>query len=715
MKKSIFTELNLLLKRKNGFLLPTLIATLIPIIFMFFYLSAGSETVKAPDLPVAVVNTDEGYGAGEGRINLGEELVKVLKKDDSLGWEFVNEDVADKGLKDNKYFLVIKVPNNFSSSVATVLSDKPEKLNLEYIQNEGMSKSIANSTTTAVKTIADNLSNQVVAKYINTAFSSIDTMRAGYVAAADGSSQIYNGTLKLKDGTYTMYNTVKSQSSNIKALADGANKLSGGTQQLYDSLVGQKSNVGALANGAAQLDGGAKDLNQGAKGVKAGLTQALNGTEGFKNQLSNQLLPGSQLVVNSILDAKTKINDLSKGATYETSLLNAYLRKHPELKTDTDFMTILGYSSSVSKGVTALTDSKLGVPALEAGILQVHGGIKASVAGTQSIIDGLNQLSAGQDKIVAGTESLSSGTSQLKNGNQSLKLGWDTMISGTNTINSGMKQVDSGTGELSKNWGALVSGAEQIDNGVVTLSDGTKLLSSSLSEAVQKTKDIKTKDDNKNMFGSPVKIVGSKVNEFKQYKDSLASHYIAIALFISLALMTIFIDLKKTTLGVDYTSLSSRLMSLSIIAVIQSIVVSIFAMVITKITISNYLLFLLFTIVVSLSFLYFILLLIYLLGNVGRFVLLGLILLQITVSGGLIPVEAMPSNIKFVSELLPMTHVIAGFKSLISLNNNSAVVRQLFLLLGYLVVSSIVIVIVSLIKKDTNINNSENKAISSSI
>jgi putative membrane protein len=74
---------------------------------------------------------------------------------------------------------------------------------------------------------------------------------------------------------------------------------------------------------------------------------------------------------------------------------------------------------------------------------------------------------------------------------------------------------------------------------------------------------------------------------------------------------------------------------------------------------------------VSLVFLAIILFLVGLAGNIGRFLALIFIVLQLSTTGSNLPIEMLPDNLRALSQYLPLTYSNAGFKSIISLDNAS--------------------------------------------
>ena len=88
-------------------------------------------------LPVAVVNKDKAVEYNDKKLDVGDQLVKKLKDNDSLDFHFVNSKEANKGLKNGDYYMVITIPSNFSKNATTLLDKNPKKMVLNYTTNPG--------------------------------------------------------------------------------------------------------------------------------------------------------------------------------------------------------------------------------------------------------------------------------------------------------------------------------------------------------------------------------------------------------------------------------------------------------------------------------------------------------------------------------------------------------------------------------------------------
>lgn len=117
-------------------LISTIVMMLIPILYAAFFLkSVWDPYGKTSELPVAVVNNDKSVKYNGETLDVGDQLVKELKSNHQLKWMFVSEEQAKQGMKDNKYYTTITLPENFSSNAATLLDTNPKKMQITYDTN----------------------------------------------------------------------------------------------------------------------------------------------------------------------------------------------------------------------------------------------------------------------------------------------------------------------------------------------------------------------------------------------------------------------------------------------------------------------------------------------------------------------------------------------------------------------------------------------------
>ncbi len=110
----------------------------IPVLYAGMFLWAFWDPYeRLADLPVVVVNEDSGASFDGKKINLGKDLTEKLKESAEFQFHIVNEkSKALDELKQQKYYLLIDIPSDFSENATTLLEKDPKKLKLVYVPNE---------------------------------------------------------------------------------------------------------------------------------------------------------------------------------------------------------------------------------------------------------------------------------------------------------------------------------------------------------------------------------------------------------------------------------------------------------------------------------------------------------------------------------------------------------------------------------------------------
>ncbi|WP_315078559.1 YhgE/Pip domain-containing protein [uncultured Clostridium sp.] len=112
-------------------------------------------------IKVAIINEDKGTEFKEKDINLGEELVEKLEENNKLGWTFVDKETGEKGLLEEKYYATIEIPENFSEDLTTLAEKDVKKPKLIYTVNEKKNIIAPKMTDSGVKTLKGQLDDNI--------------------------------------------------------------------------------------------------------------------------------------------------------------------------------------------------------------------------------------------------------------------------------------------------------------------------------------------------------------------------------------------------------------------------------------------------------------------------------------------------------------------------------------------------------------------------
>ena len=212
---------------KTRKMLVSIIAVLfIPVMYAGMFLWAFWDPYAGlPNLPVAVVNEDTGAEMDGVKLDLGDTLVDKLIDSEQFNFIEVSKDEAEKGLNSRDYYMILEIPTNFSEHATTLLDDKPSKLVMNYIPNEGLNFLGAQIGETAMDRVRAEVNSQVSATYAEKLFDSIATLGDGFTEAADGSNKLDEGAQKVANGAKDLKGYLEQLASSTVELSNGTDKL----------------------------------------------------------------------------------------------------------------------------------------------------------------------------------------------------------------------------------------------------------------------------------------------------------------------------------------------------------------------------------------------------------------------------------------------------------------------------------------------------------
>lgn len=119
------------------------------------------------DLPVAVYSADRTQVIDMGKkkidINIGSEVVQNLRKNDKIGWKFVDsKEQLVEGVKAGKYYAGIYIPTDFSSHLMSFLKGTINKPKIDYYVNEKINAIAPKITDKGAGSIQQTITEQFI-------------------------------------------------------------------------------------------------------------------------------------------------------------------------------------------------------------------------------------------------------------------------------------------------------------------------------------------------------------------------------------------------------------------------------------------------------------------------------------------------------------------------------------------------------------------------
>ena len=464
---------------KNHWIQIVLVALiLIPSIYTVVFLGSMWDPYgNSGDLPVAVVNKDKAVEYNDKKLDVGDQLVKKLKDNDSLDFHFVNSKEANKGLKNGDYYMVITIPSNFSKNATTLLDKNPKKMVLNYTTNPGTNYVASKMDDSAIAKIKAEVSASVTKTYAETIFTSIGTMSDGFAEASDGTQQLSDGMTQLEDGNKTISDNLKVLASSSLTFKDGTNTLTKGLKDYTNGVVTVnngiyqlKTGVGTLgsatptlASGVSDLNTGAQALNKGVSDYTAGVSQALAGAnqlvenntelnEGVKalGEGAKKLVAGNQQVVDGVKKLQENLETSKKTMAASQDSLTQLSDGKTSLDNYATLIKTLNASGDAQKqGIASkLLTSGMSRAEIDAYGLTKYFPVDKYKDGVASYMDSVATYTTGASTAI---NTLSSSTkSSLNDLDAALNGGTLTdgtkvptgLVSGTQTVQAGLNEVN---------------------------------------------------------------------------------------------------------------------------------------------------------------------------------------------------------------------------------------------------------------------------------
>ncbi|TQR28449.1 YhgE/Pip domain-containing protein [Lysinibacillus sphaericus] len=642
----VLQDLVAIWKHKHG-RIALIFLTLVPLIYAGFFLAGYWDPYGHLDkLPVAVVNLDEGANIDNESIHIGDDFVAQLKKGKELNFQFVSAKTAKKGLEAGDYYMIIKIPKDFSKNITTVMDKTPKPAKLLYEVNPGKNYVASQITTTAIEKMKTKINANVTKFYSETILTKFQDVSTGFTGAGTGAQKLYNGLVDAQNGSSKL-------TDGIQSLNEGAQKLKTGSTELSAGQKSLSNGVTALTTGSNSLHNGLQQLTEGERSLQSGMGQVSQG-------ITNWSIGNTKLVQGQEKAASTARNLEEQ--------LTQYVKDHPEAKQDQKFQQIMALSEALSEAETTL----------KAGQEQVDVAAKKIATGQTSLQTGMETFG---NKITQATE----GAKRLQEGTTEIASGFTKWVTGYTTLNTGITTLANGISHES-------SGLADLHDGLSSLVTGSNELATKLNDAAEKTSNLQNNDSTSTMFAQPIELVESELSNVPNYGAGIAPYFLSLALFVGGIMAANILPLgRRELLKVTGTvHFINKLGLVYVVGLIQTLIVDLVVLLGFKLTVASVPLFILSSIIVSLTFMTFILMLIILFGNLGKLLAVTLLVFQLATCGGTFPGELENPMLARIGGFLPMAHSLKSFQEVVSLGGWSNLITQGCILLIYLLLAFII-------------------------
>ncbi|AOR24109.1 YhgE/Pip domain-containing protein [Clostridium taeniosporum] len=702
---------------------------IIPSLYSLINIKASWDPYSSTSgIKVAVVNEDKGSIFRDQDINLGNELVENLEDNDKMGWTFVDKETAKNGLINEQYYAMIEIPENFSEDATTLVEKKVKRPKLIYTVNEKKNAIAPKITDAKVKSVKSELDDNIVKTASGVLFRALDEIgiemdkhRSEYRDVID---EIYEldenmpeleklldssikGTVDLSDLIVKVNEILPNISNTIDITDDFFENVRG----FFDKTEGGLSDISPLVKNDLLLAENILDttsvelgnleeniIPEVAKKTLISTSNTINSAntavDGVESQLKN---------IKKFLDKVNKL-DLSKFTlnSSDENYINE-LKKRAE-SIDGIKGNLKDISRKVSKAIDKLEllSDRLGIVKgrIDDEIDELNNGKELD---TQAIAD-MKKILDDLHKEV--TEIIDNYDSELvpsiEDGFSSIKVILDNTSSilqeGRDTIPD-IEEILSVSSEL----------ADLSNEELLNLKDKFPEMKDKVHELADKLREFDEEDKFNEIFdmitndwqiqsdflASPVEIEDNRLFSWPNYGSAATPFYTILCLWIGGYMLSILLKTDANPIEEgkklkSYEVYFGKLLLFLFIGIGQAIIASTGALFILGSYCLHPVLFILYTVFVSIIFMIIIYTAVSVFGNAG--IIFGVVLLVIQVAGtnGNFPIEVNPEIFQKIFEFLPFTYAISGMRQIMVGIVYSILFRDMIILSIFMIASLII-------------------------
>lgn len=648
----------------------------IPLIYSFFYLKSYWDPYgDLSSIDIAVVNLDE----GEEKENQGEEFLNSLIEDGTFNICKVTEEEALEGMKSNKYYASITIPKDFTKTLNSASTNQKQKAIITYSPNQANNYLATQIIGSAVKSMEIKLQAKVASKIVENLGEKLEEVPNSLDSIIDGASEILEGAQSLDSGissisdgastlnsSYNEFNAgLNSAYEGSKNLESGASKIDGAITSLNDGATTLDSAITEInlgvnklntegEEGINKLSSGILEISLGAETLNEGVNTYVTGTESFVSY-TNQYIAGVTEYTAGVDSYIDTINSILSNVTLDSSTKTKLMAAGSKLKETSVALNKNG--SDITTNSASLTGEN--AAKLKAGAL----GLKSGTAEFATKASSLSQITNGIQSVVTALSEVQVGTNNLKSGVSQLKGGSSQIAQGSSDLSTGLYSLTSASTSVKNGINALSEGASAAKDGSSRLVEGVSTFKEEVIKGKEETVDALFSLDGLDTFTEdPVEFKTEAYGDVSSYGVAFTPLFLCIGLWVGalMCYVVLYYD-KHSRFGIfDSTSQNKFKQNAMyiLLGAANGVITATFLKVGLGFEIQNMFLYIFSSILIGITFMSIIQFLIRNFGDIGKFLALIILVLQLAASGGTFPVETINKFFQTFTNVLPMTYAI---------------------------------------------------------
>lgn len=670
---------------------------ILPSLYAWFNIKASWDPYgqqATSGIKIGVVNLDKGATVKDTEVNIGDTVIDNLKENQQLGWQFVDQKTAKNNIENGKYYAMITIPEDFSTSLTSILSSDVKKGTIIYTVNEKINAIAPKLTDKGVTTLQNMISQSIVQTVSKVIFelanqvgidleaeipniikaqNLLTEIQGEFPSAEELVENTKKGIGQLKD----LLNAVNENLPEVKEIIKNSSELGANIKAfLSDSASFGEQITPVMKKDLVAIQGVIDEVTTAAEGLKSAIEGGVENAPEILSQLKSKAV-GLESMVKSLIPLLETFNGLSAEGKF-TNTINQLKEVSEQLSS---MITMLEQiEEKLNQGETVDLSSLDNFISSGKSISSIIGKIVSTFEKTIEpeltvIFQEANQVI---DQI---TGVLQDAEEKLPDVAQLVEVASTSADKGE----EGMEFIQEILPQAKALMDDLVDKLKLLNE-----DDGLEKLASLLKVDVESQSEF---------LADPVEIQEEKLFPMGNYGTAMSPFYTVLALWVGILLLMSILSVEAPGDYKAYEVYFGKFLLFGTLTIVQALIVSLGDLYILKIYCKNPLLFILGNVLVSITFTAIVYSLVSVLGNIGKVIAIILLVLQVAGSGGTFPIQLTPVFFQKINPFLPFTYGISFAREAIG-----GVVREVLWsdILIMLVYTAVFIVLSLLFKKAVN-------------
>lgn len=660
----------------------------LPSLYAWFNIASSWDPYsQTSSISIAVANLDQGTSLRGTSINAGEEIIRSLQDNHSLGWRFTDEDSAVEGVRHGDDYAAIIIPEDFSARIGTVLSKELTKAEIIYYTNEKINAVAPKVTSKGASGIVEEVSKNFIQTANGAIFQIFNELGIELENELPTIKKVENLVFRIEshfpDLNRAMDTAIKDMNS--------ASKLVNESQKTLPMLeeIAQKGQEAAeaLAGFAQQVSASSESLEPRVKQDLAILNEAAISVQQVIARIQQSDISPEEVktLLKQGSDRAGEVAHIAERLSELFRKLDTAFPGSGAATAATNLISIRDRWLSLQKG---FQDAEL--------VLEQNGEVSAEqLAKLKQLADDVAKVSS---EILNRYDSeigpqISAGLAKTGTMAQTVQTELNRALKAVPDVKQLLQHASSGLAAGSKEALAVQNRLPEAEQQIKNLADRFRKLEQGgeLQEIISLLKNNFEKESQ--FFAEPVVLKENRLYPIPNYGSGMSPFFTTLSLWVGALLLVSLLTVEVHHENINYRSIEiyfGRFFTFLTIAILQALFVTIGDLFILGTYVVNPVWFVLFAVLISSVFMLIVYTLVSVFGNVGKAMAIVLLVLQLAGAGGTFPIQMTPAFFQSLHPYLPFTYAISMMREAVGGILWDIVQRDLLILMIFAAVAVVV-------------------------